>query len=215
MKSRNASRQHDFASEYPLLPGCGGNSFDVDDSLGHQIFPFGEGTFHRLTDFAFGVSQAALLVAITFWTWLWGAMGLVLATPLTVIPALVYSKQDLAEDQLDQSEVVAIWQAVQNLTEEESFRDSASVEVLPVGNAPPRLTILGCGARDKADEVALAIFQNILDSQTCLLKIIPKERLISEILEQIVAIMQRHPFCCCLRMPRSTNAILNRSNGRS
>jgi predicted PurR-regulated permease PerM len=31
-----------------------------------------------------GVSQFALLVAVTFWTWLWGPIGLVLATPLTV-----------------------------------------------------------------------------------------------------------------------------------
>jgi len=31
-----------------------------------------------------GVSDIALLVAIAFWTWLWGGVGLVLATPLTV-----------------------------------------------------------------------------------------------------------------------------------
>jgi predicted PurR-regulated permease PerM len=31
-----------------------------------------------------GVSQLALLVAVTFWTWLWGPVGLLLATPLTV-----------------------------------------------------------------------------------------------------------------------------------
>jgi predicted PurR-regulated permease PerM len=31
-----------------------------------------------------GVSQAALILAIAFWTWLWGPMGLVLAAPLTV-----------------------------------------------------------------------------------------------------------------------------------
>lgn len=31
-----------------------------------------------------GVSQAALIVAIAFWTWLWGPMGLMLAAPLTV-----------------------------------------------------------------------------------------------------------------------------------
>src|SRR5262249_6454875 len=30
-----------------------------------------------------GVSQAALMVAILFWTWLWGAVGLMLAAPLT------------------------------------------------------------------------------------------------------------------------------------
>ena len=31
-----------------------------------------------------GVSSIALIVAAVFWTWLWGALGLVLATPLTV-----------------------------------------------------------------------------------------------------------------------------------
>jgi predicted PurR-regulated permease PerM len=31
-----------------------------------------------------GVSQVALLIAVAFWTWLWGAVGLALATPLTV-----------------------------------------------------------------------------------------------------------------------------------
>jgi predicted PurR-regulated permease PerM len=33
---------------------------------------------------AAGISQVALLVAVAGWTWLWGAMGLLLATPLTV-----------------------------------------------------------------------------------------------------------------------------------
>ncbi|MFA5866084.1 MAG: AI-2E family transporter [Phycisphaerae bacterium] len=31
-----------------------------------------------------GVSSAAILVAAVFWTWLWGAIGLIVATPLTV-----------------------------------------------------------------------------------------------------------------------------------
>jgi hypothetical protein len=31
-----------------------------------------------------GVSEFALLVAIVFWTWLWGGIGLIMATPLTV-----------------------------------------------------------------------------------------------------------------------------------
>jgi predicted PurR-regulated permease PerM len=31
-----------------------------------------------------GVSQVALLLAVAFWTWTWGAIGLALATPLTV-----------------------------------------------------------------------------------------------------------------------------------
>ena len=31
-----------------------------------------------------GVSEVGLLVAVAFWTWLWGPIGLILATPLTV-----------------------------------------------------------------------------------------------------------------------------------
>jgi predicted PurR-regulated permease PerM len=33
---------------------------------------------------AAGVSQVALLIAVAFWTWLWGPFGLLMATPLTV-----------------------------------------------------------------------------------------------------------------------------------
>jgi predicted PurR-regulated permease PerM len=33
---------------------------------------------------AAGVSQVMLLIAVAFWSWLWGAVGLLLATPLTV-----------------------------------------------------------------------------------------------------------------------------------
>ena len=31
-----------------------------------------------------GVSHVALLIAVTFWAWLWGPVGLLMATPLTV-----------------------------------------------------------------------------------------------------------------------------------
>ncbi len=34
---------------------------------------------------AAGVSQVALLISVAFWTWLWGPLGLLMATPLTVI----------------------------------------------------------------------------------------------------------------------------------
>jgi hypothetical protein len=33
---------------------------------------------------AAGVSQVALLISVAFWTWLWGPLGLIVATPLTV-----------------------------------------------------------------------------------------------------------------------------------
>jgi hypothetical protein len=37
-----------------------------------------------LTAGAAGVSQVALLTSVAFWTWLWGPLGLLMATPLTV-----------------------------------------------------------------------------------------------------------------------------------
>jgi len=38
---------------------------------------------------AAGVSQVALLVALAFWTWLWGPLGLLMATPMTVVLVVI------------------------------------------------------------------------------------------------------------------------------
>ena len=54
-----------------------------------------------------GVSSIALIIAAVFWTWLWGPIGLVLATPLTVclavmgrhVPRLQFSSVLLSEEQ--------------------------------------------------------------------------------------------------------------------
>jgi AI-2E family transporter len=54
-----------------------------------------------------GVSSVALIVAAVFWTWLWGPLGLVLATPLTVclavmgryVPKLEFLSVLLSEEQ--------------------------------------------------------------------------------------------------------------------
>jgi predicted PurR-regulated permease PerM/CheY-like chemotaxis protein len=78
-----------------------------------------------------GVSEVALLVAVAFWTWLWGPIGLVLATPLTVClvvfakyvpdlrfitvlmtaeeplpPAATYYQRLVAEDEDEAAEIV-------------------------------------------------------------------------------------------------------------
>ena len=55
-----------------------------------------------------GVSQVALLMAIAFWTWLWGPVGLLLATPLTVclgvlakyVPQLTFLDVLLSDEQV-------------------------------------------------------------------------------------------------------------------
>jgi AI-2E family transporter len=55
-----------------------------------------------------GVSQVALLMAIAFWTWLWGPVGLLLATPLTVclgvlgkyVPQLAFLEVLLSDEEV-------------------------------------------------------------------------------------------------------------------
>jgi predicted PurR-regulated permease PerM len=84
---------------------------------------------------AMGVSQVALIVSVAFWTWLWGPVGLVMATPLTVclvvlgkhvpglnflgtllsdVPALtpdhMYYQRLLARDQADAVDIVERFQ---------------------------------------------------------------------------------------------------------
>lgn len=79
-----------------------------------------------------GVSQVALLIAVAFWTWIWGPIGLALATPLTVcvvvlgkyVPAigflhllmgdepmmderLIFYQRLLADDEVEVREIMA------------------------------------------------------------------------------------------------------------
>lgn len=186
-----------------------------------------------------GVSEVGLLVAVAFWTWLWGPIGLVLATPLTVCvvvfgkyvprmdfigvlmsdqPAMEsnisYYQRLLAMDQAEAAEIIEehlkshpteqIYDEVLipalnyarrdrdlgRLTEEgEQFVFRATREILDdldnlkpesllaasdcekaaiaandVIATLPKVRILGCPARDQADELALDMFCQLLDS---------------------------------------------------
>lgn len=77
-----------------------------------------------------GVSDFALLVAITFWTWLWGGLGLVLATPLTVcivvlckyIPNLAWVDVLMGEKQPPQAHLMAFRRLVAG--DEDAFQST-------------------------------------------------------------------------------------------
>ena len=49
----------------------------VEPLVGHVVEPM-------LFGHSAGLSPVAVVVAATFWTWLWGPIGLILATPLTI-----------------------------------------------------------------------------------------------------------------------------------
>jgi predicted PurR-regulated permease PerM len=61
-----------------------------------------------------GVSQVALLIAIAFWTWLWGPIGLLMATPLTVclvvlgkyVPQLEFISVLMSDEPIAESDVI-------------------------------------------------------------------------------------------------------------
>ena len=110
-----------------------------------------------------GVSQVALLIALTFWAWLWGPVGLLMATPLTVclivlgkhLPALGflvvlmgdrpvteakarYYQRLLARDQDEASDIV---EAYVNTDGRESVYDTCSS---PRSTMPSRTVIAVC-----------------------------------------------------------------------
>lgn len=76
-----------------------GMFFAIEMAIGNVVEPllFGHGT---------GISSFAVIVAATFWTWLWGPVGLFLSVPLTVclvvlgryVPALDFLEIMLADE---------------------------------------------------------------------------------------------------------------------
>ncbi len=186
-----------------------------------------------------GVSGVGLLIAIAFWTWLWGPVGLVLATPLTVcvvvlgkyvprmdfigvlmsdqpamasnmsyyqrllamdqaeaaeiveehlashppeqiydgvlIPALNYARRDRELGRLTEDGEQFVFRATREILEDldnlkpENSTDASDAEKVAlaandVTGLLPKVRILGCPARDEADELALHMFRRLLDS---------------------------------------------------
>jgi predicted PurR-regulated permease PerM len=207
-----------------------------------------------------GVSKVGLLVAIAFWTWLWGPVGLVLATPLTVcvivlgkyvpqldfigvlmsdqpamesnmsyyqrllamdqaeaaeiveehlkthpqeqifdgvlIPALNYARRDRELGRLTEDGEQFVFRATREILEDlnsltpESSSDAsdASQPATIIERSPvilPKVPILACPAQDEADELALLMFQQLLDSTKYEVEIICDAMLTAEVVALI------------------------------
>jgi predicted PurR-regulated permease PerM len=216
-----------------------------------------------------GVSAVALVVAIAFWTWLWGPVGLLLATPLTVclgvlgkyvpqlkfvgvlmgdesplemhanyyqrliakdddeaaelvdeylqthtldevyddllLPALTSAKRDRAQDALTDEDVQFVVQATRATVEDLGMRQPQAAtlpadapELLPgeVRVAPlPPFRVFGCPAHDAVDELALQMFQQLLDPTQSTLEIVSPEVLTAEVLSLVE---QQHVGLICI-----------------
>ena len=183
-----------------------------------------------------GVSEVALLVAVAFWTWLWGPIGLAMATPLTVclvvlgkyvpqmefirvlmsddpvaesnviyyqrllatnqdaaaqvveeylktnpqeqvydevlVPALNFARLDRERGSLTDADEQFVFQATRAIVENINSKQQASalktngsgIAIEESCTLRPKVRILGCPARDGADEVALLMFRQLLHS---------------------------------------------------
>ncbi len=217
-----------------------------------------------------GVSGVGLLVAVAFWTWLWGPVGLVLATPLTVcvvvlgkyvpgmdfigvlmsdqpamesnisyyqrllamdqaeaaeiveehlkthpqeqlfdgvlIPALNYARRDRELGRLTEDGEQFVFRATREILEElNSLKPESSSEASDssqpatiVENSPvilPKVRILGCPAHDEADELALLMFRQLLDSTRYEVEIISDAMPTSEV---VALIGEKSPAMICV-----------------
>jgi len=196
-----------------------------------------------------GVSEVALLVAVAFWTWLWGPIGLAMATPLTVclvvlgkyvpqmefitvlmsdepvaennviyyqrllatnqddaahiveeylktnprervydevlVPALNFARLDRERGNLTDADEQFVFQATRAIVENINSKQQASaLETDKSGIAIEKVRILGCPARDGADEVALLMFQQLLHSTRYDLELIAEQKLASEVVAE-------------------------------
>jgi predicted PurR-regulated permease PerM len=216
-----------------------------------------------------GVAPAPLLVAIAFWSWLWGAMGLVLAVPLTVclvvlgkhvpalkffdimlgdepaltadvhfyqrllardqdealeilqarlqeipleqvfdeicIPALINARSDFEAEALSEGEVASVVEMIRELVEEiasavaEARARTSSTEDATPAPAAAKLMLLGCAARDAADETGLEMLKRILDPAVCQMEIVSTDRLVSEVVELVAE--ERPSLVCIASLP--------------
>jgi predicted PurR-regulated permease PerM len=211
---------------------------------------------------AAGVSQVGLLVAIAFWTWIWGPAGLLMATPLTVclvvlarhipsmeflatllgdqpalstdvayyqrlladdsdeataiveatlegsdlatafdtvmLPALNYVRRDAGElSSVQEQNVLRGTATILDDLQSSSSPQAADLPSLPRGTAS--LTVLGCPARSEVDEIALRMWEPLLDSTRVTLDVSSSRSLSSE----VVALVKEHayPAVCVVALP--------------
>jgi predicted PurR-regulated permease PerM len=217
-----------------------------------------------------GVSGVGLLVAVAFWTWLWGPVGLVLATPLTVcvvvlgkyvpgmdfigvlmsdqpamesnmsyyqrllamdqaeaaeiveehlkthpqeqifdgvlIPALNYARRDRELGRLTEDGEQFVFRATReiledlnNLKPESSSDASDSSQPATIVQSSlvilPKVPILGCPAHDEADELALLMFRQLLDSTKYEVEIMSDETITSEV---VSLVGEKNPAMICI-----------------
>jgi predicted PurR-regulated permease PerM len=215
-----------------------------------------------------GISSIALLVSAAFWTWLWGPIGLVLSTPLSVclavlgryvpaleffdvllgdepvldtkvcyyqrllardqdeaielveeylashsyetvydeilLPALIYARRDRETIGLPVEDERFIYQVTRDILEEIVFPEQqinliADQHVSATKGADedglPDILVIGCPARDEADELALHMFAQVLGGKEYRTEVLSSNMLTAEM---IARVKEKRPGLVCV-----------------
>ena len=110
-----------------------------------------------------------------------------------LIPALNYTLRDRQRDELNEADEQFIFKVTRDILTDLGplDEDAAPLSAPPAqpssdASAIGRVTVMGCCAREEADELALEMLGQLLDPKRWDLKIVPAETLTSEIVAQAV-----------------------------
>ena len=120
-----------------------------------------------------------------------------------LVPAMARAKRDRAMDRLSSADQQIMFHAIEDILDE----TRSVAEPPPATNGkspesaeheePARLVLLGCPARDEADELALQMFAQLLDSSKCpvTVELLSAKSLVAEVVSQVA---QHKPVVVCI-----------------
>ncbi|HXG04747.1 MAG TPA: AI-2E family transporter, partial [Candidatus Binatia bacterium] len=113
-----------------------------------------------------------------------------------VVPALIEARRDRVRGRLSEDELRGVVAATREIVEEVSAPLEAPLEA-PVGLPP--VAVLGCPARDAADETALLMLRQVLNPRMVALDVLAPGLLAAEVVER--AVRERPALICIAALP--------------
>src|SRR5262249_15601820 len=99
------------------------------------------------------------------------------------ISAFMFVRRDLGEGRASQLLQQQVLHGVRDMSTQ--LVEHAAHDDQPPTDWPRRARILGCPARDEADEIALTLLKNTLDPKRWDLEIVSSDKLASELVQQV------------------------------
>jgi CheY-like chemotaxis protein len=118
-----------------------------------------------------------------------------------LMPALSYAKEDRRRNNLSDHEELFLFKAMREIIEiagtelQRSTLSEDGATASSVMDALPRIKIIGCPAHGEADEVALLMLRQLLESKNCSVEIVSSAALAAEV---IARVREYNPDLLCI-----------------